>query len=224
MALTFYYMSGSQYSWRVWLSLEHKRIPYSMKSLSYDAGDLSSPEFTRLNPRRRVPVIVDGDFSLYESAAIVEYIEDNHQGGPRLFSSDLRERALQRRMIREVDQYFASSLDTLVRLVLLTSRRNWSEPAISKAQTELKVEFDHWERTFSGDFLCAGLSAVDFSLFPLVALLKRMNNRRADTWSAEMAGPRVTSWIGRMENLDLVQKTWPPHWRAAEAAAGLERA
>ena len=34
MALAFYYASGSPYAWRVWLALEHKGIPYELKTLS----------------------------------------------------------------------------------------------------------------------------------------------------------------------------------------------
>jgi len=93
MALTFYYASGSPYAWRVWLALEHKGIPYGMKTLSFDAGDLNKPEFLKLNPRHRVPVIVDDGFVLYESAAIVEYLEDREPGEPRLFSERLPLRA-----------------------------------------------------------------------------------------------------------------------------------
>src|SRR5690349_16114302 len=93
MALALYYLSGSPYAWRVWLALEHKRIAYELKVLSYDAGDFNDPAFRALNPRQRVPVIVDGGFSLYESAAIVDYLEDRQPREPRLFSSDVRERA-----------------------------------------------------------------------------------------------------------------------------------
>ncbi len=109
MALTLYSLSGSPYAWRVWLALEHKGIPYRLRPMSYDAGDFRSPEFAALNPRRRVPVIVEDDgFALYESAAIVEYLEERSQDGARLFSADPRERAIQRRMVREADQYFAT--------------------------------------------------------------------------------------------------------------------
>ena len=64
MALTFYYASGSPYAWRVWLALEHKAVPYELKQLSFDAGDLKTPEFRGLNPRQKVPVIVDDGFTL----------------------------------------------------------------------------------------------------------------------------------------------------------------
>jgi len=41
-----------------------------MKTLSFDAGDLKKPEFLKLNPRHRVPVIVDDGFALYPMAAL----------------------------------------------------------------------------------------------------------------------------------------------------------
>ena len=72
MALDFYHGHGSPYSWRVWLALEHKGIAYELKVLSFSAGDTRKPEFMALTPRHRVPTLVDGDFVLYESNAIVE--------------------------------------------------------------------------------------------------------------------------------------------------------
>jgi len=71
-----HYLSGAPYAWRVWLALELKRIPYELKTISHDGGDFKSPAFFALNPRQRVPVIVEDGFALYESAAIVEYLED----------------------------------------------------------------------------------------------------------------------------------------------------
>src|SRR5262249_4157483 len=76
MALTFYYGSGSPFAWRVWLALEHKHIPYTFKRMQFDNGDLHTPEYLAINPRHKVPAIVDDGFALYESAAIVEYLED----------------------------------------------------------------------------------------------------------------------------------------------------
>jgi len=45
MSLTFYYLSGSPFSWKVWLTLEHMQIPYAQRILSADAGDLKGAEF-----------------------------------------------------------------------------------------------------------------------------------------------------------------------------------
>jgi glutathione S-transferase len=166
MAVTLYYMSGSPYAWRVWLALEHKGIPHEVRVISYDAGDLSTPQFVAMNPRKRVPVLRDDDFALYESAAIVEYIADKWPGEPRLLSADLRQRAVERRMIRELDQYVGEHLERLVRAILFTPREKWSEERIAHARADLKSELALWETAIAGDYLAGALSAVDFTLYP----------------------------------------------------------
>ena len=39
-------------------------------------GGLTSPDFKRLNPNGTIPVLIDGDFILYESNTIIKYISD----------------------------------------------------------------------------------------------------------------------------------------------------
>ena len=80
MPLILYYGSGSPFAWRAQLALEHKALEYELKILSFSAGDTRKPEFVALNPRHQVPVLVDGDFILYESNAIVEYIDEAYPG------------------------------------------------------------------------------------------------------------------------------------------------
>jgi glutathione S-transferase len=214
MAVTLYYLSGSPYAWRVWLALEHKGIPYALRTMSYDAGDFRNPEFLALNPRHRVPVIVDDGFSLYESAAIVEYLEDK-QPEPRLFSTDVRQRAVQRRMVREADQYFATALEHLVEAVLFTPKERWSQERIAAAAGDIKRELEIWETLIAaGDYLAGPLSAVDFTLFPEIALVQRIDRRNPGLLPADLIGPGIGAWMRRMEAVPCVQKTWPPHWKA----------
>jgi glutathione S-transferase len=196
MALTLYYMSGSPYAWRVWLALEHKRIAYELKTLSYDAGDFQRPDFLALNPRHRVPVIVDDGFSLYESAAIVEYLEERWPQEPHLFSTELRQRAVH-----------------LATAVLFTPRERWSNERIGAASAEIKDELEAWESAVAGDCLAGALSAVDFTLFPQIALVQRIGTRNPRLLPAELIGPKMSAWMRRMEALPGTQKTWPPHWR-----------
>jgi glutathione S-transferase len=212
MALTLYYMSGSPYAWRVWLALEHKRIPYELKQISFDGGDFEEPEFLALNPRHRVPVVIDDGFALYESAAIVEYLEDKEPREPRLFSTDLRQRALQRRMIREADQYFAAGLERLVAAVLFTPKERWTRSEIDGAAAEMKRELATWEGAIAGEYLADALSAVDFTLYPEIALVERISKRNPGLLP-QLCGPKMDAWMRRMEGLPLVKKTWPPHWR-----------
>lgn len=216
MSVIFYCGSGSPYAWRVWLALEHKQIPYELKLLSFDAGDLRQPQFLKLNPRHRVPVIVDGDFALYESAAIVEYLEDKYSAAyPQraLFPADTQQRAIVRRLIREIDQYFSAGIERLVEQILFTPQAKWNETEIIAARQICHEELAYFERIMSGDFLAGALSAADFSLYPLLALSLRMQKRKPELAMDAAIGPQLGAWKQRIEALAYFPKTYPPHWK-----------
>jgi glutathione S-transferase len=207
VAVRFYYASGSPYAWRVWLALERKGIPYHQKTLSFSDGDLKTQEYGALNPRRRVPVLVDDDFVLAESAAIVEYIEDRWPNGPALFAREPRKRAIQRRMVREADDYLAK-----------VGTRFAAGPAAEETAKELREELALWEGAATGDHLTGDLSAVDLTVYPLMALFLRIAGRRPDFVKNDFVGPNLSAWMDRMHALPIVQHTWPPHWKEAASA------
>jgi glutathione S-transferase len=213
MALAFYYGAGSPFAWRVWLALEHKAIPYEFKLLSFSAGDLRRPEFLALNPRGKVPVIVDRDLTLYESAAIVEYLEDAYpEFGKRLFPGGLAERAIARRMVCEADNYLAPVLNRLLAHVLFTPEPDWRLDRIAAAREDLVREFDRWADARRGDFLTGHLSAADFTLYPMLALAMRCEKRKPDLALRERLPSALDQWMHGMEMLPILRKTWPPHW------------
>jgi glutathione S-transferase len=214
MALTFFYGSGSPYAWRVWLALEHKQIPYEMKLMSFSAGDLKKPDYLALNPRGKVPAISDEGFALFESVAIVEYLDEKFASGPALFPGDTRQRAVVRRLVQEADQYYAIAMEKIVDQVLFTPQDKWNPDAIAAARAALAEELKLWERHATGEFLAGHqVSAADFTLYPLVALTQRMQRKKADLDVAGMIGPNVAAWMKRVEALPYFQKTWPPHWK-----------
>ncbi|MBI1397185.1 MAG: hypothetical protein GC151_14530 [Betaproteobacteria bacterium] len=212
--LTFYYGSGSPYAWRVWLALEHKQIPYELRTMSFSAGDLTTPAFLAINPRHKIPAITDGDFALYESTAIVEYLDEAYRSGPSLFPGDTRQRAIVRRLVQEADQYFATSMEKIVDQVLFTPQEKWDLEAIDKARAGLAEELKRWESCVAGTYLAGeSVSAADFTLYPLLALTKRMEKKKPDIDVAGMTGPNVSAWMQRVEALPYFRKTWPPHWK-----------
>jgi glutathione S-transferase len=212
MIVTLYSMSGSPYAWRAWLALVHKGVQFTHQVMSYDAGDFKSAEFRKLTPRKRVPVLVDDEFALYESAAIVEYVEERWPQ-PSLFSADLRQRAVERRLIREADSYFAERMERLVEAVLFTPDAERDSARIADVCSRLKSEYALWETLVTGDYLSGALSAADYALYPLTALVARMASRNPTLIPADLAGPKVTAWMRRMQTLPIVQATWPPHWK-----------
>lgn len=212
MALAFYYGSGSPYAWRVWLALEHKRIPYEQKVMSFSSGDLRKPEYLAINPRHKVPAIVDDGFSLYESAAILEYLDEKYPA-TSLFPGDVRQRALIRRLAEEADQYYAVAMQELVDQVLFTPQEKWNPDQIAEGRRGLAKELALWETLIRGDYVAGDLSAADFTLYPLVALSLRMEKKKPDLDVRGVIGPKVMAWMKRIEALSYFQKTWPPHWK-----------
>lgn len=213
MALTFYYGSGSPYAWRVWLALEHKRVHYEWKLMSFSDGDLKRPEFTAINPRQKVPAIVDDGFALYESAAILEYLDEEFDETPRLFPGDLKRRALVRRMVREADQYAGAALEVLVNEVFFTPQESWREELIAQAAADFARELALWEAMIEGDWLAGELSAADFTLYPMIALALRVEKRKPAVDLRSRMGPRMGAWMNRVEALPFYSTTVPPHWR-----------
>ena len=96
MAITFYWGSGSPPSWRVALALEHKTLPYESRLLSFSGGEHKSKEFLAVNPRGKVPAIVDDGFALWESSAIVEYLDQRYPGRFQRRSVDGKSRHIRR--------------------------------------------------------------------------------------------------------------------------------
>jgi glutathione S-transferase len=58
--------------------LEEIGLPYEFVLLDLQAGEHRQPEFLKLNPMGKVPVIVDGDLVLWESGAILLYLAQTH--------------------------------------------------------------------------------------------------------------------------------------------------
>jgi len=58
--------------------LEELEIPYEFVKLDMPAGEHRQPEFLAINPMGKVPAIVDGDFQLWESGAILLYLADKY--------------------------------------------------------------------------------------------------------------------------------------------------
>ena len=214
MALTLHAMSGSPFTWKVWLALEHKQLPYELRWLSVDAGDLKAPEFAAKNPRRRAPVLSDGALDIYESEAIVRYLEAAYPS-PTLFPGDLATQALAFRLVAEVEAYFAQGMENLVREVLFKPQASERDQAlIDKSTAQLREELAHFERELRGDFLVGPLSAADFSLYPALMLALRIERREPSLGVSAMLGPKLQAWMKRIEALPYYERTYPPHWKA----------
>lgn len=216
MSLVLYYGSGSPYAWRVQLALEHKALAYERKVLSFSAGDTRKPEFLALNPRHRVPVLVHDDFALYESNAIVEYVDEAFRGrGAPLFPGDARQRGRVRRLILEVDNYLDKASDAVWTQAFATEPERRDAATVEVGKEALIKEFGLFTAAMQGDFLAGALSAADFALYPALALIRRCERKLPEFSLDALLTAPLRAWMVRMEALPFLDATVPPHWKAA---------
>jgi glutathione S-transferase len=215
MALDFYHGHGSPYSWRVWLALEHKQVPYDLKVMSFAAGDTRKPEFVALNPRHRVPTIVDDGFVLWESTVILEYLDERFPAGPKLYPGDARDRARIRRLAREAEAYLgAEGIDPITEEHFGKDGAPADLARVSKARERVAEELLVFARELHGPFLAGDApGAADFVLYPWIGYVKRITVRRPDTRLVEVVPTAIAEWAERIEALSYFDKTFPPHWR-----------
>ena len=108
--MEFYSYWRSSAAYRVRIALAVKGLPVEMHyvHLLKEGGQQRLPDYRLLNPSQLVPTLVDGDFSLSESSAICEYLQDRFGGAP-LYPQDAQARA----RVRQVQAWLRSDLMAL---------------------------------------------------------------------------------------------------------------
>src|SRR4051794_3034005 len=100
--ITVYGFPHSSFVHIVQLVLNHKEVAYTFHDLELDMG---SPKHLALHPFDRVPILQHGDFMLYETSAIVAYLEELFPT-PSLQPDTTQGRARMNQWISAVNSYF----------------------------------------------------------------------------------------------------------------------
>jgi glutathione S-transferase len=82
---------ASPNTWKVRAVAAHLGIPLEMEFVDLTKGQSHTPHYLALNPTGRAPVLIDGDFKLWESNAIMQYLAS--QKPDTLWPDDARARA-----------------------------------------------------------------------------------------------------------------------------------
>jgi glutathione S-transferase len=219
MALELYWGSGSPFAWRVMLTLEVKGLDYESKLLEFSKGENKSPEYLKLNPRGKVPTLKDGAFVVYESLAIMTYL-DRKYPAPPLFGNSPEETGQIWRLISECESYLVSAGDKVVRPIFFGKGLDKVDEIQQAAQT-IRQELTTVDEQLAHSNWLVGkqITAADIGVFPLVQLLLRAASKEAaqplnlGLMPLGQSFPNVARWVERIEALPNYQRTYPPHWR-----------
>jgi glutathione S-transferase len=219
MAIDVFWGSGSPYSWRVLLALEHKGLPYNSHLLQLDMQEHKSPHMLALNPRGRVPTLKDGDYVVFESLAVMYYLDRKYPARP-LFGDSPEEGAVIMRVCCEFQAYIEDHVMRIARAILFRRGYPTSDedtPSMHRAAGEARtIEM----RLSKGDWIVGDKpGAADYMIYPgIMLLLRALARPEARELSSRFLPvdanyPALGRWLKRVESLPGYAKTFPPHWR-----------
>jgi glutathione S-transferase len=180
----------STYSRRVLIALIEKNVPHEKILVDLGARKQKEPEYQALNPYGRVPTLVDGDFVLYESTAILNYLEAKHPS-PALVPSDPHGRALVDMHMKLCDLQFTRQAGTIFFPKRFLPKERWDEALFAKMRTEIDRHLAILDRQLEGrDYVVGGsYSLVEVCYTPFVGFFELMD---------VSPPPRVAEWSRRL--------------------------
>src|SRR6478752_3234572 len=119
------------------IAFELVMVPFEMATLYQP----KHPEVLRINPKRQVPVLVDGDLELFDSTQIFEYFE-TLKPEPALWPAESKARARARLLELKSDEVY---FPPIVRLMGLQATPD--DPAAVEARAAAARFYDELERT-----------------------------------------------------------------------------
>ena len=84
MPIELYVFPPSPRAFKVMAIARHLDIEYTLKVVDLRKGEQKSPEYAALNPNMRMPTLTDGDYVLWESNAIAQYLASKRSGQRRM--------------------------------------------------------------------------------------------------------------------------------------------
>lgn len=148
----------------VWL-LEELELPYELNRMDFHPKDLKSDEHRARHPLGRVPVLDDGDVSIYESGAIVEYILARHKNGGLKPAVDAPEFPDYLQWFHYCEGMVMPPVNTIVVQTVLLPPERQDETALNQAKRLLTKALAPVDEALAGkDYLIGDFSAADIML------------------------------------------------------------
>ncbi len=198
--LKFYYSRLSINARRVWVTLLEKNLEFEPVLMKL-SGDQFQPDFLKLNPFHHIPVIVDDDFTIFESLAILDYLEAKYPQ-PSFMSTDAKEIA----KIRTIELITVNELPP-ASIVLMKDMLEVevSPQQIEKAQQTMATALQYFEANLADNspyFIGNQFTYADIVAGTAVASIPLLGI------SLEPY-PEVSKWLDNLQQRDSWKQTAP---------------
>ncbi len=175
------------------LAFEQVMVPFT-QAKGYQP---KHPVVLAANPKAQVPVLVDGELTLFDSTVIFEYLEDL-QPIPPLYPKAPAARALCRLLELRADEVLLPSLRALMHRSEPPSdpaRCAQQEVEATQAEAALRGHYDDLAaRLGAQDYFCGDFTVADVALFMSLFWAQRLKGPRLD------GHPRLAAWYARVQS------------------------
>ena len=190
------------------LALAEKGVAYDLEEIDMFAGAHKDAAHLARHPFGKVPVFEHEGFILYETCAILRYVDEAFQG-PRLQPGDPGGRARMTQIISVIDCYaYRPMIPGIVipRFVAARSKKKPDEAAIDAAVPEAAEALTVLESLFVGEFLAGkALSLADLHLAPIHDYFRQTPEGE----SLLSGAPKLSRWWSTMSRRPSMQETTP---------------
>jgi glutathione S-transferase len=183
----------STYARRVRIALLEKKIEAELVQVDMAAREHKREPYLSLNPYGRVPTIVDGDLVLYESGAILEYLEVTHPA-PALVPADPGSRALVSMHMKLSDLQMGHPATRVLFSKRFIPEASWRREEMAKATVEIGKHLAILDRQLAGRQYLVGetYSLADLCYVPFLDFMHLLLDQ------GTQAPPNVRSWSERL--------------------------
>jgi glutathione S-transferase len=162
----------SLFTAKVRVALDEKRLPYERIEVGWSLAsryEPHHPEVALRNPKEQVPVLVDGDVTVYDSTQIFEYLEERCPDPP-LYPSSIAERARCRRLEAVADEIlFPCVWDLIEEAFYPAGAAGRDEARLAKGRASLAAQYARLDAELEGrEWLCDRFSVADIATFIFV--------------------------------------------------------
>jgi glutathione S-transferase len=198
-----YWHPFSLFPRRVRIAVREKGIGCEEIEIDLPGGATRAAEFRRLNPFGQVPVLDDDGLVIYESLAILEYLEERYPAVP-LLSRDPAARARTRQLMLASGDYYGVALKRWLPR-LFAPEASWDRADQERAVVEIGEHLGVLEAMLAQrEYLVDTFSLADVAYAPLVCELEACRLGHLLT-----ARPAVRAWVERLRARPSIRATAP---------------
>jgi glutathione S-transferase len=183
----------------VWL-LEELGLEYELIGFKLGEKAMREPQYLKLNPMGRVPTLQDGDVTIFESGAIVEYVLARYGGGRMVPERDSLEFADYLQWLHYAEGMIMPQVNIIIVETLFLPEEKRNPTNLARAQKLLNKSLQAVETGLEDrDYLAGEFSGAEFMSGHACVVAERLGADLSEL-------PNVKAYVERLKDRPALQK------------------